>query len=97
MTTADNRKNRRRRVLLGARISYRRRTSTECKVRDLSDTGACLLVASPVGIPDTFDLVFADGRVKSCKLEWRKADKIGVSFYIEKPGHTGARPGKCRR
>ena len=39
-----------------------------------------MLVASPVGIPDTFDLVFSDGRVKSCKLEWRKANKIGVSF-----------------
>ena len=39
-----------------------------------------MLVASPVGIPDTFDLVFADGRVKRCKIEWRKADKIGVSF-----------------
>ena len=80
MTTDDKRRGRRRRVLLGARITYRGRTSTDCTVRDLSDTGACLLVASPVGIPDTFDLVFADSAVKRCKLEWRKADKIGVSF-----------------
>ena len=81
MATDDKRSNRRRRVLLGARISYRGLgTSTECRVRDLSDTGACLVVASPVGIPDTFDLVFADGTVKPCKIEWRKAEKIGVSF-----------------
>ena len=81
MATGENRKIRRRRVLLGARISYRGLgTSTECRVRDLSDIGACLVVASPVGIPDTFDLVFADGAVKSCIVEWRKAEKIGVSF-----------------
>jgi hypothetical protein len=49
-------------------------------VRDLSETGACLLVASPIGIPDTFELVFTDGAVKACKVEWRKADRIGVSF-----------------
>ena len=80
MTTDDKRRSKRRRVLLGARITYRGRTSTECTVRDLSETGACLLVASPIGIPDTFDLVFVDGTVKSCKREWRKANKIGVSF-----------------
>lgn len=81
MLWLDKRSNRRRRVLFGARISYRGLgTSTECRVRDLSDTGACLVVATPVGIPDTFDLVFADGAVKPCKVEWRKLDKIGVSF-----------------
>ena len=81
MATDDKRRNRRRRVLKGAKISFRGLgTSTECRVRDLSDIGACLVVASPIGIPDTFDLVFADGVMKSCKVEWRKADRIGVSF-----------------
>ena len=49
-------------------------------MRDLSETGACLVIASPVGIPDTFDLVLVGGVVKPCKVEWRKADKISVSF-----------------
>ena len=72
---------RRRRVLLGARISDRSHsTSTDCRVRDLSDGGACLLVASPIGIPDNFNLMLTDGAVKPCKVEWRKADRIGVSF-----------------
>ena len=71
----------RRRVLKGAKISFRGfGTSTECRVRDLSESGACLVVASPVGIPETFELVFSDGGVKHCRVEWRTAEKIGVSF-----------------
>jgi len=86
MATGDKRKTRRRRVLLGARISFRGLgTSTECRVRDLSDTGACLVIASPVGIPNIFDLVLADGAVRRCKVEWRKAEKIGVSFLLSPP------------
>jgi hypothetical protein len=44
-----------------------------------------LVITTPVGIPDTFDLVFASGAVKPCKVEWRKADKIGVSFVQAAP------------
>ncbi len=81
MTRDEKRRTTHRRVLLGARISYRALgTSTECRVRDLSDTGACLVISSPVGIPNRFDLVFANGAVKPCKFEWRKAQQIGVSF-----------------
>jgi len=81
MTTGDRRRTRRRRVLLGARISHRGLgMNTECRVRDLSDIGACLVIASPAGVPDTFDMMFADGVARPCKVQWRKADKIGVSF-----------------
>ena len=81
MTIDDRRVPKRRRVLLGGKISSRGlATSIDCRVRDLSNSGACLLVASPVGIPETFDLVFTDGSIKRCKVQWRKADKIGVSL-----------------
>jgi PilZ domain-containing protein len=81
MSTPDRRGPKRRRVLLGAKITYRGlATSIDCRVRDLSETGACLLVASPLGIPETFDLFVSDGSVKHCEVQWRKADKIGVSF-----------------
>lgn len=81
MPMKERRTKMRRRVLLGARISFRGlATSIDCRVRDLSEAGACLVIASPVGIPNTFDLAFANGVVKPCKVEWRKADKIGVSF-----------------
>ena len=81
MRTTDKRRSKRKRVLLGARISYPGLgISAECRVRDLSDAGACLVVTSPMGIPNTFDLVFANGAVKPCKVEWRNAEKTGVSF-----------------
>ena len=81
MTTPDRRGLKRRRVLKGARISFQGLgTSTECRVRDLSDSGACLILTSPVGIPNTFELVFSDGVLKRCRVEWRISDKIGVSF-----------------
>lgn len=81
MTAPDKRGTQRKRVLLGARITYRgHATSIDCRVRDLSEEGACLLVASPLGIPDTFDLALNDGSIKSCAVKWRKADRIGVSF-----------------
>jgi hypothetical protein len=81
MTTVDRRGPKRRRVLKGATISVRGLgTSTDCRVRDLSESGACLVITSSVGIPDAFDLVFSDGGVKRCQVEWRLAGKIGVSF-----------------
>jgi hypothetical protein len=68
-------------VLKGARIShFGLGISIECKVRNLSEDGACVIVASLVGVPETFDLVFRDGIVRHCKFEWRTAEKIGVSF-----------------
>ena len=49
---------RRRRALNRARIAFKgRRATIDCTVLNLSDLGACLKVESPIGIPDTFDLV----------------------------------------
>jgi hypothetical protein len=54
-------------------------TAIDCVVRNLSDGGACLKVASPIGIPDTFDLVL-DRVVRHCRVVWRTAMQIGVTF-----------------
>jgi hypothetical protein len=72
----------RHRVLKGGKISFHQLgTSTDCTVRNLSDAGACLIVASPVGIPNEFDLVTeSDHAVRPCRVEWRSGNKIGVSF-----------------
>ena len=40
----------------------------------------CLKVESPIGIPDTFDLVLDHAPVRSCRVTWRKATQIGVEF-----------------
>ena len=43
----------RHRVLKGARIAFKDRAATiDCVIRNLSVRGACLIVETPVGIPD---------------------------------------------
>jgi hypothetical protein len=72
----------RTRVLRGGVISFHRLGAVfECTVRNLSDTGACLMVESPVGIPNEFDLVLDREKVpRRCHVVWRSANKIGVAF-----------------
>jgi hypothetical protein len=52
----------------------------DCTVSNLSDRGARLKVESPIGIPDTFDLVLDNAPVRCCRVTWRKATQIGVEF-----------------
>jgi hypothetical protein len=71
----------RHRTLKGARITFQgHRVSIDCAVRNLSDRGACLKVESPIGIPDTFDLVLDSATVRHCRVTWRKATQIGIEF-----------------
>ncbi len=77
----DRRNAARRRVFKGAQIVFQDRASTiDCLVRDLSDRGARLKVESPIGIPDSFDLVLEAATVRNCRVTWRKASQIGVEF-----------------
>ena len=78
----DERRNvARQRVLKGAQITFKSHgAAIDCMVRNLSDGGACLKVESPIGIPDTFDLVLGDASARHCRVTWRKATQIGVAF-----------------
>ena len=72
----------RHRTYKGARIAFKDdRAAIQCVVRNLSDAGACLAVESPVGIPETFHLVFNTGEQgRSCRIVWRGKDRVGVAF-----------------
>ena len=71
----------RQRRLNGAKIIFNSNSVIDCVVRDLSPRGARLLVASPIGIPEQFDLrIDRTGVCHPSKVAWRKADKIGVVF-----------------
>jgi hypothetical protein len=72
----------RQRRLNGAKIIFNNNTSViECVVRDLSAEGARLRVASPIGIPDLFDLrIDRNGACYQSKVAWRSADHVGVTF-----------------
>jgi hypothetical protein len=64
-----------------ARIAFNNHATTmDCVVRNLSDGGACLNVESPLGIPDSFDLLLDDACARHCRVTWRKATQIGVAF-----------------
>lgn len=53
----------------------------DCVIRNISETGAALEVASPLGIPETFNLVISgDHSSRPCKVAWRKDKRIGVAF-----------------
>jgi PilZ domain len=76
----DKRSTARHRVLKAGTMEFDGSAFT-CMVRNLSDTGAMLDVATPVGIPEHFTLFLQlDGRRKPCHVIWRKEKRIGVVF-----------------
>lgn len=76
----NNRAALRQRVLKSASIEFHGGV-IDCVIRNISETGAALEVASPLGIPETFNLVISgDHSSRSCKVAWRKDKRIGVAF-----------------
>jgi hypothetical protein len=79
--TDEHRAAPRQRVLKGGRIVINDGFSTfQCTVRNLSETGARLKVASIIGIPDAFQLVMDDGRKFACTVAWKTEFEVGVKF-----------------
>lgn len=72
----------RRRVLKAGRIAFNGGRSTiDCTVRSLSETGAGLDVASSAGIPDQFKLhILADDLSRGCNVTGRQERRIEVAF-----------------
>jgi hypothetical protein len=78
---SENRKSQRQRILKAGMIAFDRAAGIDCTVRNISDDGACLKVASPVGIPNDFILVVSKDKLKrECHVAWRSARRIGVRF-----------------
>jgi len=58
-----------------------RQKSVECIVRDLSDTGARLVLPSDATVPDEIELyVPKKQRSHFGAVKWRRADEIGMEF-----------------
>lgn len=79
VAVADRRISPRMRTLKGGRIVWHPGASADCIVRNLSETGACLEVHTPV--PHVFEL-FLDGEKshRLCNVVWWKENRIGVKF-----------------
>jgi hypothetical protein len=78
----EQRRQARARTLKSARILFNdHRSVIDCTVRNLSPTGACLNVASAIGIPERFDVMFeADQSIRPCRMVWHKEKQLGVEF-----------------
>jgi hypothetical protein len=79
---AERRGGTRRRTLKGACVVFNNGWGAiACVVRNVSETGALLQVASTIGIPTEFALVFDDGgSTQQCMVRWRSQTSLGVRF-----------------
>jgi hypothetical protein len=93
-TQVDRRRAPRRSTLVGAKIvALNGLASFECIIRNLSDTGALLVLAGTSGVPETFYLAPpGHDRTILCRAAWRDIKRIGVEFLSE-PGDILADKG----
>jgi hypothetical protein len=74
----------RRTVIKGGRIVFNDRRSTfDCRVRDLTADGARLDFSTPQLLPHEFDLHVAGHPVRRCGLCWARGAFAGVRFLAE--------------
>jgi hypothetical protein len=77
----ERRKAQRLRALKGGTIAFNRSAAIDCRVRNMSPAGACLEVASQIGIPDEFVLVVGYDKIsKQCHVIWRSDMRMGVEY-----------------
>jgi PilZ domain len=82
----ERRKAQRLRALKAGSISFNRAAGIDCRLRNMSPAGACLEVASQVGIPDDFVLVVSyDKFSRPCHVIWRSDTRLGVQFCTAGP------------
>jgi hypothetical protein len=80
-TRSERRLFQRRPALKPGRIVFNRASSTiNCTMRNHSDGGAQLEVASVLGIPNIFELRLDGYPSRSSRVVWRKADAVGIEF-----------------
>ena len=91
----DRRKLPRHRTFKAGSIAFNRAGGIDCRVRNLSAIGACLEVASQIGIPDAFILVVDTEHLKQhCQVIWRTDVRLGVAFTGAADEHHAAAPAE---
>jgi len=59
-------------------------STIDCIIRDMSDAGARLRIASQLGVPNLFDLVALSANNEfKCEVVWRRGFEVGVKFVQE--------------
>ena len=70
----------RKRTLIGARLLIGKTCTLDCTVRNISDTGAKLVFATPTVTPDEFEVEIADHGRFWARAAWRNGTAVGVQF-----------------
>jgi hypothetical protein len=50
-----------------------------CRLRNISENGACLVIDENAFVPAQFKLM-AEGHMRPCAVAWRRPDRIGVKY-----------------
>jgi hypothetical protein len=80
----EKRASERKKVLKGGRLSFNGGHSViDCTVRNLSESGARVMVETAIGIPDEVVLAIHDGASHPCRVVRRKINEIGLLFLQE--------------
>jgi hypothetical protein len=79
--SSNRREQARRTVLKSARIVFNERKSTmDCRIRDMTDDGARLDFSTPQLLPHEFELQLAGRPARRCGLCWARGTFVGVRF-----------------
>ena len=79
--SADSRGSRRSRTLKGGRVLLNDRSTIDCTIRDMTDTGARLRFGALVPLPEECRLLLpSDGTVFPIRVIWQSSDSAGVAF-----------------
>ena len=86
----DQRISIRQRSFLQGRIYFNNgRSSVDCLIRDLSETGARLKFSDAITTPEVLELHIPNKQeTHRAQVQWRRGDEIGVAFVRDEP--TGA-------
>jgi hypothetical protein len=77
----------RQKSFLQGRVYYNNRRSTaDCLVRDISDSGARLVFSGPVALPEVMEIYLSNKQeVRRAKIQWQRGSEIGVDFGFDDP------------
>lgn len=77
----------RQKSLLQGRIYYNgRRSSTDCLIRDITETGAHLKFSGTVTVPEVFELYIPNKQDSfRARVIWHRGEDIGVEFETTAP------------
>lgn len=71
----------RHRVFKQGMLAFSGGGGADCTVRNISESGARIEIASPVGLPASFTLMIAtDHLLRHCHAVWSADRRIGIAF-----------------